>query len=140
MTEPQLLAATGMLALLLVLPPLVALVMTSGWGAAFGNRQDPAPLPEWAKRAARAQRNMVDTLVPFTAIVLAVQMAGVSNDQTQLGAALFFWGRVGHAGSYLAGIPYVRTLAFLVSVGGLFRMVSAVLPIASPSMLLMGLF
>ncbi len=140
MTEPQLLAATGMLALLLVLPPLVALIMNSGWSAAFGNRADLTPLPEWARRAGRAQRNMVDTLVPFTAIVLAVQLAGVSNEQTQLGAALFFWGRVGHATSYLAGIPYVRTLAFVVSVGGLFRMVSAVLPIASPSMLLMDLF
>ena len=140
MTEPQLLAATGLLAFLLVFPPLVALVMNAGWGAAIGNRADLAPLPEWAQRARRAQRNMVDTLVPFTAIVLAVQMAGVSNEQTQLGAALSFWGRVGHAASYLAGIPYVRTLAFLLSVGGLFRMLGAVLPIASPSMLLMELF
>ena len=90
------------------------------------------PLPEWANRASRAQRNLVDTLVPFTAVVLAVQMAGVSSDQTQLGAALFFWGRVGHAASYIAGIPYVRTLAFVVSVGGLFRVAGAVLP--------MGLF
>jgi len=140
MSEPQLVAATGLLALTLVFPPLIALVMRSGLKAALGNRQESTPLPEWANRAVRAQRNMVDTLVPFTAIVLAVQLAGVSNEQTQLGAALFFWGRVGHAASYLAGIPYVRTLAFLVSVGGLFRMVSAVLPIASPSMLLMGLF
>ncbi len=86
MTEPQLLAATGLLAFLLVLPPLVALIMNAGWGAAFGNRADLAPRPEWAQRASRAQRNMVDTLVPFTAIVLAVQLAGVSNEQTQLGA------------------------------------------------------
>lgn len=140
MTEPQLLAATGLLAFVLILPPLVALIMTAGWGKAFGNRADLAPLPEWAQRAGRAQRNMVDTLVPFTAIVVAVQMAGVSNDQTQLGAALFFWGRVAHAISYLGGIPYVRTLAFLVSVSGLFRMAGEVLPIVSPSMLLMGLF
>ena len=140
MTEPQLLAATGILAFLLVLPPLAALIMNSGWGVAIGNRENPGPLPAWANRASRAQRNIVDTLVPFTAIVLAVQMAGVSSDQTQLGAALFFWGRVGHAASYIAGIPYVRTVAFVVSVGGLFRVASAVLPIASPSMLLMGLF
>ena len=83
---------------------------------------------------------MVDTLVPFLAIVLAVQMAGASNENTQLGAALFFWGRVAHAGVYIAGIPYVRTLAFLVSLNGLFRIAREVVPIASPSMLLSDLF
>ena len=67
-------------------------------------------------------------------------MAGVSNEQTHLGAALFFWGRVAHAAVYIAGIPYVRTLAFLVSVSGLFRVAREVVPIASPSMLWSDLF
>ncbi len=140
MTESQLVAATGLLAFALVLPPLVALTRRSGWRTAFGNREDLPPLPEWANRAARAQRNMIDTLVPFAVIVLGVQMAGVSNEQTHLGAALFFWGRVAHAAVYIAGIPYVRTLAFLVSVSGLFRVAREVVPIASPSMLLSDLF
>ncbi len=140
MTEPQLVAATGLLAFALVIPPLVALVLRSGWRVAFGNRGEVSPLPEWANRATRAQRNMIDTLVPFVAIVLAVQMTGVSNENTYLGAALFFWGRVAHAACYIAGIPYVRTLAFLVSVSGLIRMAREVLPIASPSTLLSDLF
>ncbi len=140
MTEPQLVAATGLLAFVLVLPPFVALIRRSGWRTAFGNREDLPPFPEWANRARRAQRNMVDTLVPFLAIVLAVQMAGASNESTHLGAALFFWGRVAHAAVYIAGIPYVRTLAFLVSLNGLLRMARAVVPIASPSMLLSDLF
>ena len=140
MTEPQLVAASGLLALVLVLPPLVALIMRAGWSTALGNREDPPPLPEWANRASRAQRNMVDTIVPFVAIVLGLQMAGVSNENTQLGAALFLWGRVAHAIVYIAGIPYVRTLAFLVSVNGVFRMAREVVPIVSPSMLLSDLF
>ena len=140
MTEAQLVAATGLLAFFLVLPPLVALIRTAGWQVALGNREAPPPLPEWANRAGRAQRNLVDTLVPFVAIVLGVQMAGVSNEDTQLGAALFFWGRVAHAGIYIAGIPYLRTAAFLVSASGLFRMARQVVPIASPSTLLLGLF
>ena len=140
MTTPQLVAATGLLALALVVPPLVALVLRGGWRKALGNREGSPPLPEWANRSARAQRNMVDTLVPFIAILLAAQMAGVSNESTQLGASLFFWGRVAHAGVYIAGIPYVRTLAFLVSVNGLFRIAREVVPIASPSMFLSELF
>lgn len=140
MTEPQLVAAAGILAFFLVIPPLVALIMRGGFRAALGNRESPPPLPEWANRASRAQRNLVDTLVPFVAIVLAVQMAGASNENTQFGAALFFWSRVVHAGVYIAGIPYVRTLAFLVSASGLFRIAREVVPIASPSTLLMDLF
>ena len=38
---------------------------------------------------------------------------------TLLGAQLFFWGRVGHAVLYIAGIPWARTAAWLVSVIGL---------------------
>ena len=140
MTEPQLVAATGLLAFALVLPPLIGLFFSSGWRTAVGNRENPAPLPEWANRAARAQRNMVDTLVPFIAVVLGVQMAGASNENTQLGTALFFWGRTAHAAVYIAGIPYVRTLAFLVSVSGLFRVAREVVPIASVSTLLSDLF
>ena len=127
MTEAQLVAATGLLAFALVLPGLVALIMTAGLQAGLGNRESVPPLPEWANRAGRAQRNMVDTLVPFLAIVLAAQMAGVSNDTTWQGAALFFAGRVGHAVSYIAGIPYVRTLAFLVSVSGMMQILREIL-------------
>ena len=140
MTEPQLVAATGLLSFVLVLIPLVALIREAGFGVALGNRENPPALPEWANRAARAQRNMIDTLVPFIAVVLAVQMAGIANEGTRFGAALFFWGRVGHAVSYIGGIPYVRTAAFLVSVNGIFRMAQEVLPVASPAMLLSELF
>ena len=38
---------------------------------------------------------------------------------TQLGGQLFFWARVAYAVIYLVGIPYLRTLAWLVSVIGL---------------------
>ena len=140
MTEAQLLAATGLLALTLAIVPLVALIRRAGLRTALGNRESLPEFPEWANRAVRAQRNMIDTLVPFIAIVVAVQMAGVSNENTQLGAALFFWSRVAHAVVYIAGIPYVRTLAFVVGLNGLFRMTREVLPIASPSMLVSDLF
>ena len=140
MTEAQLIAASGFLALLLVLPPLIARIRVEGFQYAFGNREQDVALPEWANRATRAQRNMVDTLVPLVAIMLGVQMAGASNEATLFGAALFFWGRVAHAVIYIAGIPYLRTLAFLVSVNGALRIAREVLPIASPSTLIADLF
>jgi uncharacterized MAPEG superfamily protein len=132
MTEPQLLAATGLLAFALIVPSLLAVIQTGGLQVAFGNRENLPELPEWAKRANRAQRNMIDSLVPFLAIVIGVQMAGVSNESTQLGAALFFWGRVAHAVVYIAGIPYLRTLAFFVSATGLFLMAGQIVLLATP--------
>ena len=41
------------------------------------------------------------------------------NGMTVLGAQLFFWGRVAHAALYIAGIPWLRTAAWLLSVVGL---------------------
>ncbi len=140
MNEAQLIAATGLLGFALVFPGLIAVVMQGGLKLAIGNREAVGDLPEWAQRAGRAQRNMIDTLVPFLAIVIAIQMAGASNENTQFGAALFFWGRVAHAVSYISGIPYVRTLAFLVSANGMIAIAREVLPIASPSALISDLF
>jgi uncharacterized MAPEG superfamily protein len=70
-------------------------------------------------RAARAHRNMIENLVLFAALALALAAAGKSNDATVLGAQLFFWGRVAYAAIYLAGIPWARTGAWTVSVAGL---------------------
>jgi uncharacterized MAPEG superfamily protein len=38
---------------------------------------------------------------------------------TALGAALFFWARIVQAVVHIAGVPWVRTLAFAVSWVGL---------------------
>jgi uncharacterized MAPEG superfamily protein len=62
---------------------------------------------------------MIENLVLFAALVLALAAAGRSNDATVLGTQLFFWGRVAYAAVYLAGIPWVRTGAWTVSVIGL---------------------
>jgi uncharacterized MAPEG superfamily protein len=62
--------------------------------------------------------NLVENLVPFSALVLTAHVSGAANATTALGSQIFFWGRVGHAISYHAGIPWVRTLAFVVSLVG----------------------
>ena len=51
--------------------------------------------------------------------MLAVVAVGRTNDMTLLGAQLFFWGRVAYAVCYLGGLPYVRTLSWLVSLIGI---------------------
>jgi uncharacterized MAPEG superfamily protein len=57
--------------------------------------------------------------VLFAALVLIAVVSGKTNSTTLLGAQLFFWARLAHAGVYLAGIPWLRTLVWTVSVVGL---------------------
>ena len=84
-----------------------------------GNSEGLAPCTGWAGRAARAHRNMLESLVLFAALVLVAVAAGKTNATTLLGAQLFFWARVAYAAVYLAGIPWLRTGVWFVSVIGL---------------------
>jgi uncharacterized MAPEG superfamily protein len=84
-----------------------------------GNREDMPDLKGFAGRAQRAHRNMLESLVLFAVLELVVQFGGRSNALTQVGANLFFWGRLAYAIIYLAGIPWLRTAAWGVSVVGL---------------------
>lgn len=85
-----------------------------------GNREGLPEFTGWAGRAQRAHRNMLENLVLFAALVLVAQVAGKTNATTALGAQIFFWARVVYAGVYLAGIPWVRTGVWGVSMVGLF--------------------
>ena len=84
-----------------------------------GNREGMSELSGWAGRAARAHRNMLENLVLFAILVLVAHAVNVSNAMTLLGAQLFFWSRVAHAIIYIAGIPWLRTAVWGVSVIGL---------------------
>ncbi|TMI00625.1 MAG: hypothetical protein E6H43_10995 [Betaproteobacteria bacterium] len=84
-----------------------------------GNRDNMPPLTGWAGRAERAHLNMLESLVLFAALVLVALVAGRTNSMTALGAQLFFWARLVYAPVYLAGVPWVRTAVWLVSVIGL---------------------
>ncbi|MDE2473998.1 MAG: MAPEG family protein [Alphaproteobacteria bacterium] len=92
-----------------------------------GNREDVPRFGGWAGRATRAHLNMLESLVLFAILVLVAQAANIHNGNTLLGAELFFWGRVAHAIVYLAGIPWLRTLAWAVSVVGLVMLFIAVI-------------
>ena len=84
-----------------------------------GNREPVPAFGGWVGRAQRAHQNMLESLVLFAALVLIAVIAGKTNATTLLGAQLFFWARLVYAFVYLAGIPWLRTAVWLVSVIGL---------------------
>ena len=84
-----------------------------------GNREGMTEMPGFAGRARRAHLNMIENLVLFAALVLIAAAAGKANATTAMGALIFFWGRVAYAVIYLVGMPWLRTLAWFVSVIGM---------------------
>ena len=90
-----------------------------GLMALVGNREGLPGLTGWGGRATRAHRNMLENLVLFAALVLVAVAAGKTNDMTLLGAQLFFWARLAYAAIYVAGIIWLRTAAWAVSIAGL---------------------
>ena len=65
------------------------------------------------KRARRASANLHESLAPFLALVLIAIY--LQKDVSEL-ACWWLILRVVHGLSYLAGIPYVRTLAYIGSI------------------------
>jgi uncharacterized MAPEG superfamily protein len=107
------------LTFVLVLIAVAGATLEVGLPTLAGNREGLPKMTGWAGRAQRAHFNMLESLILFAVLVFVAQLAGIHNTTTLLGAQLFFWGRVTHAIVYIAGIPWVRTAAWGVSVVGL---------------------
>jgi uncharacterized MAPEG superfamily protein len=110
---------SAVLTFVLMLIAVSGATLQVGLPTLAGNREGMPDMTSWAGRAERAHSNMLENVVLFAILVLVAQAAGVRNGMTLLGAQLFFWGRVGHAVLYIAGIPWARTAAWVVSVVGL---------------------
>ena len=94
------------------------------WNAS--NRDgEPKPLTGAAARAARANFNFLETFPFFAAAVLAVLVTKTNTPHTALGAELYFWARVAYLPIYIVGIPYLRTLVWVVSLWGLIQVLEA---------------
>jgi len=121
----HLLLWTVVLTFIQVVVAVLAATAEVGLPTLAGNRDGRIELTGFAGRAARAHRNMLESLPLFIALVLITQIAGKANAVTLIGAHLFFWGRLAHWLIYLVGIPWLRTLAWAVSVAGLVTIFAA---------------
>ena len=84
-----------------------------------GNRDGMPEATGWAGRAARAHRNMMESLPLFAALVLIAHVAGRVNGTVILGEQIFVVARLAHAIIYTVGLPWIRTVAWAVSVVGM---------------------
>jgi len=98
-----------------------------GMVVAFGNRDDLPEQSPLAGRADRAARNMLENLVMFAALVLVANLVKVPSERLEVGARLFFYARVLYFPIYLAGVKYLRTAVWAVSVAGMVQILLAIL-------------
>lgn len=101
------------------------------WNA--GNRDaETKPLTAAAARAYRASQNFLETFVFFAAAVLAVVAAKQNTPHTALGAEIYFWARLVYLPVYIIGIPYLRTLVWIVSLWGMLQVIAGLTPLSLP--------
>ncbi len=125
-TELQMLAWAIVLGLVHLF--LDAALKTSKRGLAWNaGPRDGAmpPLDGVAGRVNRSFSNFLETFPMFAAAVLAVVAAGQTGERAALGAQIYFWARVAYIPAYAAGIPYVRSLIWGVSLLGILMVLSA---------------
>jgi uncharacterized MAPEG superfamily protein len=118
-TELTLLIWAVALTFVQVLVAVAGAMLQVGLPRLAGNREGLPELTGWAGRAQRAHWNMIENLPLFAALVLVAHAGGISTSMTVLGAQLFIWARLAYAIIYVAGIPWLRTASWAVSVVGL---------------------
>ena len=127
-TELTLLAWTLVLALVQIM--LTANLRTAETGIQYNasarDGEAPPPRPVTA-RLQRAQANLFETLPLFIGAVLIAHVAGSEGDLTLWGCWMYLVARIVYIPLYAAGIPYVRSLVWLVSLAGLVMVLAAVL-------------
>jgi len=121
------LAYSATLCVLLAVPYTLGLIAERGMPTMVGNREGFAPAGGWIGRSQRAHVNMVENLLPFAALVLSIVVANRTSSNTALAAELFFFARLGHAVVYIAGIPWLRTLAYALGVVAMVMLLGALL-------------
>ena len=86
------------------------------WKATWDPQGDTTTRVPWADRMMRAHQNAVENLVIFAPLVLALQIAGISNTVTVNACIVYFFARAAHYLVFTLGIPVVRVLAFSAGV------------------------
>lgn len=116
-TDLYALLGVGLLAFVLQMLPGLSPMQQKGLAWGFGNRADTPPLAPWAARAQRAHANLMENLPHYTIVVLVVHVTAHANAVTAMASLVYLGARITHAVVYVAGITYVRTIAFYVGLG-----------------------
>jgi uncharacterized MAPEG superfamily protein len=117
--ELTILVYSVLLTFVLIMIPATQAVFQNGLKVMTGPRDNLPEPTVFVARARRLSTNMLENMVLFIPLVLIAHVAGISNEMTVLGTQLFLGARAVHAIIYLAGIPWIRPVAWFVAVLGM---------------------
>ena len=92
-----------------------------------GPRDEPRPLTGMAGRLERAFANYRETFPLFAALLIAVYLGGKLSDLTLTATVTYVVARAIYVPLYAFGVPYVRSLVWVVSMGGIAALLYALL-------------
>jgi uncharacterized MAPEG superfamily protein len=119
-TEFSILAWTLVLVLVQVLLPSVVRSRETGIGYNASARDQPAPpVGKVTGRLLRAQSNLFETLPVFAFAIIITHLVGRDGPLTLWGAWIYFIARLVYLPIYAAGIPFIRSLVWMVSLLGI---------------------
>ena len=95
-----------------------------GW-AASARDGEPKALTGIPARLCRASQNFLETFPLFAVVVLLALVLQRHDGTIALGAQLYFWSRLVYLPVYAAGIPYLRTVVWAVSIVGIVLVLTA---------------
>ena len=95
------------------------------WNAGPRDAEVPAP-GKIAGRLIRAQANLFETLPIFAIAVIMAHVSGKDGQMlTFVGTHLYFFGRLIYVPLYAFGVPYIRTLVWLIAAAGLVMVIAS---------------
>lgn len=122
------LALTAIFTGLFFAPYILDRVAVRGLMASMGNpTPDEKPQSAWAQRMMKAHANAIENLAVMAVLVLVAHESNIHSSATVFAVQLYFWARMAHYLIYTAGIPVLRTLAFVAAFVGQAIMALAIL-------------
>ena len=113
-TELGILGLYGLVVIITILIQILAAQAQVGLEVLVQPRDDMPKLTGVAGRLDRAQLNSIVAMALFAPAVLILQAKGLTTSGTLLTAQVFLVARIAYVPVYVAGMPWVRTLIWLV--------------------------
>ena len=123
--ELQMVAAAVIIGIIHLLWAAAAAQPQRGLKWNIGPRDEPIVLTGVAGRLERAFANFRETFPFFAALVVIDYLGGRLGALTAYGAVLYVAARAVYVPLYALGVPYLRSLAWVVSMAGILMLLSA---------------
>ena len=113
-TELNILGLYGLVVIVTILAQVLAAQAQVGLGMLVMPRDDGPKLTGIAGRLERAQLNSIVAMALFAPAILILEHKGITTSTTLLAAQAFLIARILYAPIYAMGLPWARTLVWLI--------------------------